>query len=166
MPLHGGIGVHLTKQQSDPQADGMSCWPTAVPLLTTWWLYWRWGWGGALGAGMGCRGCQGASKGCRGVRWTLGVTYEIWRWSIAKYSWKLNSLLQTIEHELRSTGPKLVPVLAQFSCIYISTILPHQMALLGGTSELRSVVSTIIPFLAQQMSSWPDAVPLFITICH
>ena len=54
-----------------------------------------------------------------------------------------------------------VHVWPQVICIYVSTILGHQMVLPGGTSELRSVVcmlvhsflrsvlSTLIPFLAQ-----------------
>ena len=66
-------------------SDKTSAWPTGcwlsfrpavVPVLTTICLYWGWvtsrGWQGAWG-------CQGA----------YGVTYEKWRWSIAKYFWKL-----------------------------------------------------------------------------
>ena len=48
-------GVHVTKQQPDPQVDNMSCSPAVVPLLTTRFLFWD-------------RGCHGASRGCRGVR--------------------------------------------------------------------------------------------------
>ena len=69
-------GVHLTKHQCDPQADDMSCWPIVVPLLTTRCLHWGWG-------------HLGLSGGVGGVREALGVTYDKWRQSIAKYSWKL-----------------------------------------------------------------------------
>ena len=38
-----GLGVHLTRDQPDPKADQISCWPEVVPLLTTRCLYWdRW----------------------------------------------------------------------------------------------------------------------------
>ena len=70
---HVGVGVHLTKQQPDPLTDDMSCWPAVVPLLTTRSLHWGWR-------------CHGADRECQGALW---ITYEKWRQSIAKYSWKL-----------------------------------------------------------------------------
>ena len=114
MPLPGGIGghrgdgcgrVHLTKHHPDPQADDMLCWPAVVPLLTTRCLYWGWGWG---------RGIRRADMGC---------------WGIGGYIWKMKTvyckvviktqdgLLQTIEHEIRSIRPNLVPLLAT-RCLY------------------------------------------------
>ena len=133
----------------------MSCWPGVVPLLTTRWLYWGWD-GGIKGTDRGHRGSQGA----------LGLTYEKWRQSIAKYSWKLKTL------ELRLTGPNLVLLLVT-RCLY-----------LWGTSELRSTAPNIVLVLAtrclywgvhltecqhdpkaNQMSSWPDVVLLLVTRC-
>ena len=82
MPLPGGIegasgrvGVHVTEQQADPQADNMSYSHAVVPLLTTRFLFCGRGvrgqWGvGVSGAGRGCREIRGigAGRGCRGVK--------------------------------------------------------------------------------------------------
>ena len=93
------------------------------------------GWGGAS------RGQQVASVG-------IGVTYEKWRWSFCKVLLKTeDSLLQTIEHELRPTGPKLVLVLAT-RCLYL-------VCLTEGQPDPK----------ADKMSSWPDVVPLLAIRC-
>ena len=117
------------KKQPDPQADEMSCWPTVVPLLITRCLYLGWG-----------------------IKGTCGdhVTYEKWRWSSAKYSWKLKMVwtLQTIEHEFRSMGPTLAPLLAT-RCLYWG------ISLTKGQSDPK----------AHKMSSWPDVVLLLATRC-
>ena len=90
--------VHLTKQQPDPQADDISCWPAVVPLLTSRCLYWWWEWG--------IRGLQGVLEGIGGYIWNMNTVY-------CKVLLKTqNDLLQAIAHELMWTGPKLVPLLA------------------------------------------------------
>ena len=72
----------------------MPCSPAVVPLLTTRCLYW--GWGHWL--------ADGGVGGIRGYIWKMKAVY-------CKVLLKTpDSLLQTIEHELRSTGPKLVPL--------------------------------------------------------
>ena len=70
-----GLGVHQAKHQPGPQADDMSCWSAVVLLLTT-----------------RCLPCWWGSQGPRGGVGALGVTYEKWRWTIAKYSWKLKTV--------------------------------------------------------------------------
>ena len=118
MPLPGGVGgdgAHLTKHQSDPQTDQMSCWPAVVPLLTSRCLDLGWG-------------CQGANRGCRGIG---GIGGYIWKMKMVYCKVLLKTqdgLLQTIEHELRSMGPKLVPLLAA-RCLYWG---------MGGVSNWRS----------------------------
>ena len=72
------------------------------------------------------------------TEWTWNNTSEKWRQSVAKYSWKLKMVywtLKTIEHELRSLGPKLVPLLAT-------------RWLYGGTSELSSTSPNLVPLMA------------------
>ena len=102
-----GLGGTSDKTSADPQADDISCWPAVVPLLTTRCLYW---------AGVGASGGMGSVMG----HW--GVTYEKWRWSVAKVLLQMqDSLLQTIEHELRSMGTQ------------VSTTLGHQIPLPGST---------------------------------
>ena len=138
---HRGM-VHLTKHQPDPQADQMSCWPAVVPLLTTSCLYWWCRWGGGIKGPMDHRGISGG----------IGVTSENSRWSIAKYSSKLKTVywtLQTIEHELRWTGPKLVPLLAT-RCLY------QGFHLTEGQPDPK----------ADQMLNWPDILLLLATRCH
>ena len=116
-----GEGVHLTKHQSDPQADDMLWWCEVVSLLTIRCLYWD-------GGIRGLTGGVGVSGVIRGYMWNMQMIYckELLKTQ--------DSLLQTLEHELRSSGLKLVPFLAtrwlywgyiwtQVSCIYISTIL-------------------------------------------
>ena len=69
-----------------------------------------------------------------------------------------DGLLQTIEHQLRSTGPKLVPFLAT------------RLFYLGGTSELRSVICTLVPLFSQVSSIYTNtilgSVQLYICECH
>ena len=121
-------GVHLTKHQPDSQTDQMSCWPAVVPLLTTRCLYWGWGWVGASGANKGLR-----ASGC------IGVAYEKWRWSIVLLKTQDN-LLQTMEHELRSMGPKCVPLLAtRFLCL---EVIEGAYGGVGGTSDKTSAWPT------------------------
>ena len=99
-----GGGVHLTKHQPDPQADDVSCWPAVVHHVTTRCLHW------------GCRwGHQGTKRGV-GVLGAMGS--YIWKMKTIYCKVLLktqDSLLQTIEHEFRSTKPKLVPLLAMRS---------------------------------------------------
>ena len=65
--------------------------------FTTWYLYWGWG-------------CHGADRECQGA-----LLVYIWKMKTVYCKVLLktqDSLLQTIEHELRSMGPKFVPPLA------------------------------------------------------
>ena len=110
---YGGDGwgrVHLNKHHPDPQADDMLCWPAVLPLLNTRCLYWGWG-GGVreLTWGVGASGALG------GYMWKMKTVY-------CKVLMKTqDSLLQTIERELRSMRPKLVPLLAT-RCLYLGDI--------------------------------------------
>ena len=138
------MGVHLTRDQPDSQADQTSCWHAVVPLLTTRCLNWRWG-------------CWGGQWEHRGYQ---GFTSEKWRWSIAKYSWKLKMLywtVQAIEHELRSIGPKLVPLLA-IRYLYLG----HWEGKGGDGVHLTN--NQPDP-QTDQMSCWPAVVTLLITRC-
>ena len=128
-----GVGVHLTKHQLDLQADDMSCWPALVPLLTT-------------------RCCTG-SEGIRGCRGIGGYT-----WKMKTVYWKLlmktqDSLLQAIEHELRSIWPKLIPLLAT-KCLYL------------GAYGVGVHLTKHQPHpQADDMSCWHVVVPLLTTRC-
>ena len=115
MPLPGGIegawgrvGVHLTKQQPDPQADDMSCWPAVVPLLTTRCLNWGW--------------VLGASRGCGGIRGMAGVK---------EASGGHGLDMKNEDSLLQSTLKNSIYIWAQVNLTYVSTILGHQMPLLG-----------------------------------
>ena len=133
-----GVGVHLTKHQPDPQADDMSFWPAVVLLLTTRCLYW----------GGGIRGLTG---GIGGYIWKIKMVY-------CKVLLKTqDGLLKTIEHELRSMGPKLVPLLAtRYLC-------------LGAIEGLMGVGVHLTKHQpdpqADDMSCWPAVVSLLTTRC-
>ena len=121
--------VHLTTYHSDPQADDMSCWPAVVPLMITRCLYLKWGHQGGLQVELGVWG------GIGGYIWNMKMGY-------CKVLLKTqDSLLQTIEHDLNATGAKLVP--------FLVTRLLYQK---GVTSELRSVVCTLVPLFSQVSS--------------
>ena len=127
-----GVGVHLTKYQPDPQADDMLCWPAVVPLLNTRCLYW----GGAS------KGLVGSVGRCWGIG---GLHMKKMKTVYCKVLLKTqDSLLHTIEHELRWIGPKLEPLLAT-RCLYQQ-----------GTSELRSTRPKLVPLLATRClyQSW------------
>ena len=82
-------------------------------------------------------GHQGGWWGALGV---LGVTYEKMKMVFCKVLLKTqDGLLNTIEHELRWMGPKLVPLLAT-RCLYQRGNIWAQVnwTLYWGTSELRS----------------------------
>ena len=127
-----GVGVHLTKQQSDPQADDMSSWPAVVPLLATRCLYWDGGiggWQGALG----------------GYIWKMNMVY-------CKLLLKTqDSLLQTLEHELRSTGSKLV------------LVLPPDASHWGHWGVGVHLTKQQPASWADDMSCWPAVVPPLTT---
>ena len=102
-----GWGAHLTKHQPYPQADDMSCWPPVVWLLTT---------NACTVGGVGV-GIKGANKGHTGE----DIGGYIWKMKMVycKVLLKIqDGLLQTIEHELRSMGPRLVPPLIT-RCLYL-----------------------------------------------
>ena len=84
------------KHQPDPQADDMSCWPAVLPFLTTRCLY-----GGGV-----VRQANGVVGALGGYIWKMKMVY------CKGLLRTQDGLLQTIEHELRSMGPKLLPLLA------------------------------------------------------
>ena len=122
----------------------MSCWPAVVPLLTTRCLYW----GSRVGQQGRCRGHWG--------HW--GVTYE--KWQIVYCKVLLNTqggLLQTIEHELRSMGPKLVLLLATWS-LYLGAL--RGIGVMGVYLTKHQSEPQ-----ADYMSCWPAVVPFLTTTC-
>ena len=142
MPLLGE--VHLTKHQPYTQADDMSCWPAVVvPLLNTRCLHWG-------GESLGWQGCR-------------GIGGYIWKMKTVYCKVLLNTqdgLLQTIEHELRSLGPMLIPLLVT-RCLYVLGIAGH-MGWWGGVVHLTKHQ----PYThADDMSCWPAVVPLLSTRC-
>ena len=87
-------------------------------------------------------GCQGTDRELTGGVWGIGG----YIWKMKTVYWKVlmktqDSLLQTIEYELRSMGPKFVPVLAT-RCLYQGVCLTESQ------SDPK----------ANQMSRWPDIV--------
>ena len=72
-----------------------------------------------LGARWGQWGPYGVSGGIRGDIWKVKMVY----WT-----------LQTIEHEFRSIGPRLVPLLAT-RCLYLGELRGHRRWWDGGTSD-------------------------------
>ena len=137
----GGRVVHLTRHQSNPQPDDMSCWPAVVPPLTTRCLYL--GWGGVSGASRGV----GVAGGIRGYIWKMKTV------SCKVLLKTQDGLLQTIEHELRSTRPKIVPLLAT-RCLSLG-------ALRGGVHLTKQQPDP----QADDMSFWLAVVPLLTTRC-
>ena len=136
-----GVGVHLTKHQSDPQADDMSCWPTWVPLLTTRCLYW----GGGI---MGWQGCRGVGV-FGGYIWKMKTVY-------CKVLLKIqDGLLQKKEHELRSTRPNLVPLVAT-RCLSLGA---------GGVGGVH-LTKQQPDAQADDVWCWPTVVLLLTTRCQ
>ena len=116
MPLTGGLWGHMVvgyiwqNHQPDPWVDDMSFWPAVVLLLTTRCLYW--------GGSGGIRGLTGGEGGIGGLHLKMKTVY-------CKVLFQTqNGLLQTIEHNLRSTWPKLVPLLAT-RCLYLGVLRGH-----------------------------------------
>ena len=101
-------GLHLTKGQPDPKVDQMSSWPDVVPLLATRCLYLCLS-SGQLDPTQYHSWPLDASTG--GYIWA-----QVTRTQVSTSPWSLDALLGGIS-EIRSTGPKLVPLLAT-RCLY------------------------------------------------
>ena len=141
--------VHLTTYHSDPQADDMSCWPAAVPLLITRCLYLGWASGGTAGGvgGIGGYVCHIKMGYCKVLLKTQ------------------DGLLWTIEHELNVNWSKVSTILGhqialpergyiwtEVSCMYISTIIfSGQFYLHYYCSLLSSIVHTVSTTLHHQI---------------
>ena len=116
---------------SDNTSACGSCWPAVVSLLITRCLYWEWG-------------CQGANRGVG----ALGVLHMKNEDSLLQSTVENCSLLQTIEHEVRSMGPKFIPHLAT-RCLYWGVHL----------TECQPDPKD------HQMSRWPNVLPFWATRC-
>ena len=118
----------------------MSSWPDIVLLLSTRCLYWGWR-------------CQGSQQGHWGYIWKMKTVY-------CKVLLKTqDGLLQTIEHELKSMGTKLVPLLAT-RCLYLGTLRG-----IGGDGVGVHLTKHQPDPQDDQMSHWPAVVLLFTTRC-
>ena len=74
---------------------------------------------------------EGPTGGVGGIRGTLGVTYQIEDDLLQSTLDTQDGLLQTIAHELRSMGPKLVPLLAT-TCLYLGELRGHMRGMGWG----------------------------------
>ena len=107
MPLPGGIAGHMGVMGQGGPSDKTSAWPTG------WWHVMLTCSSTTLDpldayTGVGSWGIRGSTREV-GI---LGVTYENEDGLLQSILENSRSLLQTIEHELRSMGPMLVPLLA------------------------------------------------------
>ena len=103
---------------------------------------------GALG---GWQGCMGHWGGIGGYVWKMNMVY-------CKVLLKTqDSLLQIIEHELRSTRPHLIPLLAT-RCLFLGALMGHE-------GEGVHLAKHQTDPQADYMSCWPALLPLLITRC-
>ena len=135
----------------------MSCWPAVAPLLITRCLYLGWGHQGGCRGSWGCQGVLGYIRNIKmgyckillktqdSLLWTIEhelnatgaklvpfLACQIALWEGVHLNWG-QLYVHWYHYFLRSVLSTLLPFFAQFSCIYASTILHHQIPLLGGS---------------------------------